>query len=221
MLLNCGVGESLGLQEDPTSPGSLGRPTGMVQGGKREEGSGWGARVYLWRIHVDIWQNQYNTVKFKKKVKKKKKSNQSILKEISPGCSLEGLMLKLKLQYFGHLMRELTHLRRLWCWERFEGGRRGDDRGWDGGWHHWLNGLGFGWTPGWWWTGRPGVLWFMGSQKVGHDWVTELNWTESCMAYLKVAKRVERVLITRKKNCNYVQWQLLELLIWSFCNTYK
>ena len=45
------------------------------------------------------------------------------------------------------------------------------------GWHHWLNGHGFGWTR--WWTGRPGVLRFMGSQRVGHYWVTELNWTET------------------------------------------
>ena len=50
--------------------GALGRPRGMVQGGKREEGSGWGTRVYLWRIHVDIWQNQYNIVKLKNKIKK-------------------------------------------------------------------------------------------------------------------------------------------------------
>ena len=49
--------------------GALGRPRGMVWGGRREEGSGWGTRVYLWRIHVDIWQNQYNIVKFKNKIK--------------------------------------------------------------------------------------------------------------------------------------------------------
>ena len=49
--------------------GALRRPRGMVQGGRREEGSGWGRRVYLWWIHVDIWQNQYNIVKFKKKKK--------------------------------------------------------------------------------------------------------------------------------------------------------
>ena len=61
-----------------------------------------------------------------------RRSNQSILKEISPGCSLEGLMLKLKLQYFGHLMQELTHLRRPWCWERLRAGGEGDERGWDG-----------------------------------------------------------------------------------------
>ena len=49
---------------------ALGRPRGMVQGGRREEGSGWGTRVYQWRIHVDIWQNQYNIVKLKNKIKK-------------------------------------------------------------------------------------------------------------------------------------------------------
>ena len=47
--------------------GALGRPRGMVWGGRREEGSGWGTHVYLWWIHFDIWQNQYNIVKFKKK----------------------------------------------------------------------------------------------------------------------------------------------------------
>ena len=140
----------------------------MVWGGRREEGSGWGTHVYLWQIHFDIWQNQYNIVKlnkikFLKEFKKKesrdkftnfptkihlvkamifpvvmyvceswtikkdehqridafdlccwrrllrvpwtsRRSNQSILKEISPEYSLEGLRLKLKLQYFGHMM---------------------------------------------------------------------------------------------------------------------
>ena len=60
-----------------------------------------------------------------------RRSNQSILKEISPGCSLEGLMLKLKLQYFGHLMLR-TYLKRPWCWERLKAEGEGDDRGWDG-----------------------------------------------------------------------------------------
>ena len=62
-----------------------------------------------------------------------RRSNQSILKEISPGCSLEGMMLKLKLQYFGYLQcKELTHWKRLWCWEGLGAGGEGDDRGWDG-----------------------------------------------------------------------------------------
>ena len=69
-----------------------------------------------------------------------RRSNQSILKEISPGCSLEGLMLKLKLQYFGHLIRradslEMSHWKWVilpWCWVRLRAGGEGDDRGWDG-----------------------------------------------------------------------------------------
>ena len=61
-----------------------------------------------------------------------RRSNQSILKEISPGCSLEGLMLKLKLQYFGHLMQRADSLEKTWCWERLRAGREGDNRGWDG-----------------------------------------------------------------------------------------
>ena len=105
-----------------------------------------------------------------------RRSNQSILEEISLECSLDGLMLKLKLQYFGHLMQELTHLKRPWCWERLKAGGEGDDRGWDG----WLASPTQGiWvnSGSWWWTGRPGVLWSMGWQRVGHDWVTALNWT--------------------------------------------
>ena len=110
-------------------------------------------------------------------------SNQSILKEISPECSLEGLMLKLKLQYFGHLMRRLTHLKRHWCWESLKVGGEGDDRGWDS----WMASL-TQWTwvwvnsGSWLWTGRLGVLQSMGLQTVGHNWVTELNWTELIMS---------------------------------------
>ena len=100
-------------------------------------------------------------------------SNQSILKKISPGCSLEGLMLKLKLQYFGH-----THLKRPWCWKRLSAGGEEDDRGWDG-WMPSPTQRTWVWVDsGSWWAGRPGVLRFRGSQTVGHDWVTELNWTE-------------------------------------------
>ena len=60
------------------------------------------------------------------------RSNQSILKEISPEYSLEGLMLKLKLQCFGHLKQRANSSKRLWCWERVKTGGEGDDRGWDG-----------------------------------------------------------------------------------------
>ena len=61
-----------------------------------------------------------------------RRSNQSILKEISPEYSLEGLMLKLKLQYFGHLMQRTDSLERPWCWKRFKVGGEGDNRGWNG-----------------------------------------------------------------------------------------
>ena len=68
--------------------GALGRPRGMVWGGRREEGPGWRTHVYLWRIHLDIWQNQYNSVKFKNKIKFKKKGKKS-LKTINAGVDME------------------------------------------------------------------------------------------------------------------------------------
>ena len=101
-------------------------------------------------------------------------SNQSILKKINPEYSLEGLMLKLKFQYFGHLKRELTHWKRPWCWERLKAGGEGDDRGWDG-WMASPNQWTWVWgnSRRWWRLGKPGVLQSMGLQKVGHDWATE------------------------------------------------
>ena len=104
--------------------------------------------------------------------------NQSILKEISPGFSLEGLTLKLKFQYLGTWCEELIHWKRPWCWARFKAGGEGNDRGWDG----WMASPPQ-WTwvwvssGSWWWTGEPGVLQSMGLQRVGYDWATELNWT--------------------------------------------
>ena len=73
----------------------------------------------------------------------------------------------------------LTHWKRPWCWERLKVGGEGDARGWDG-WMASLTQQTWVWvnSGSWWWTGRPGVLWFMGLQRVGHDWATELNWTE-------------------------------------------
>ena len=80
---------------------------------------------------------------------------------------------------FGHLMRRTDSLKRLWCWEKLKVGGEGDDRGWDG----WMASQ-TQWTwvwvssRSWWWTGRPGMLQSMGSQRVGLDWVTKLNCTE-------------------------------------------
>ena len=75
--------------------------------------------------------------------------------------------------------KELTHWKRPWCWERLKAGGEGDNRGWDGSmaspaWWTWVWAI----SESWWWTGRLGVLWSMLSQRVGHDWGTELNWTE-------------------------------------------
>ena len=107
-----------------------------------------------------------------------RRSTQAILKEISPACSLEGLMLKLKLQYFGHLMWRVDSLEKTLMLGGIGAGGQGDDRGWDG-WMASLTWWTWVWvnTWCWWWTGRPGVLRFMGSRRVGHYWATELNWT--------------------------------------------
>ena len=106
-----------------------------------------------------------------------RRSNQSILKEISPEYSLEGLMLKLKLQYFGHVMQRTDWFEKTMMLGKIEGRRTRD-------WQRmrWLDGItnsvervwAISWS--WWWTGKPGVLQSMGLQRVGYDGVTELNW---------------------------------------------
>ena len=106
-----------------------------------------------------------------------RRSNQSILKEISPGCSLEGLMLKLKFQYFGYPMWRTDSFEKTLILGRIEGRRRrGRQR------MRWLDGItdSINMSLGklWWWTGRAGVLQSMRLQRVGYNWVTGLNWTE-------------------------------------------
>ena len=130
-----------------------------------------------------------------------RRSNQSILKEISPEYSLERLMLKNTLATW---CEELTHQKRPWCWVRLKAGEEGDDRGWDG----WTASLTW-WTwvwessGSWWWTGKPGVLQSIASQRVGHDWVTELNWTEcfknkSQQSLFRIKLYLALVLLRRK-----------------------
>ena len=101
-----------------------------------------------------------------------RRSNQSILKEISPEYSLEGLMLKLNTlaNTLATWCEELTHWKRPWCWERLKAGKEGDNRGWDGWmalltWRTWV----WASSRSWWWTGKPGVLQSMGSPRVWQD----------------------------------------------------
>ena len=107
-----------------------------------------------------------------------RRPNQSILKEISPEYSLKGWCWSWNSNTLATWCEELTFEKTLML-GKIEGGRYGDDRGWDG-WMTsptqwtwvWVN------SRSWWWTGRPGVLQTTGLQRVGYDWVTELNWTE-------------------------------------------
>ena len=109
-----------------------------------------------------------------------RRSNQSILKEISPEYSLKGLVLKLKLQNFGHLMRRTDSFEKTLMLGKIEDVSRRGNRGWDGWmasptWWTWV------WVSSgsWWRTAKPGMLQSMGSQRVRHDWETELNWLSS------------------------------------------
>ena len=128
-----------------------------------------------------------------------RRCNQSILKEISPEYSLEGLMLKLKLQYFGHLMGRTDSLGKTLMLGRIEGGRR------RGRWQM----VGWMWvwvgSGSWWWTEKPGVLQSMGSQRVGQDWATELNWS------LKCSYQIQRVFL------NIVLFKILKCKVSLLC----
>ena len=108
-----------------------------------------------------------------------RRSNQSILKEISPEYPLEGLMVKLKLQYFGHQIRRTDSVEKTLILGTTQGRRR---RGWQR--MRWLDGIITQWawvwesSGSWWWTGKPGVLQSTGSQRLRHNWATELDCTE-------------------------------------------
>ena len=106
-----------------------------------------------------------------------RRSNQSILKEISPGVHWKDWCWWWNSNTSATSCEELTHWKRPWCWEGLGAGGEGDNRGWDG-WMASPTQCTWVWVKSgsWWWTGRPGMLWFTGSQRVGHDWVTKLNW---------------------------------------------
>ena len=114
-----------------------------------------------------------------------RKSNQSILKESNPEYSLEGLMLKLKLQYFGNLMWRTDSFEKSLMLERLKMGGEGNDRGWDG-WMASLTQRTWVWinSGGWWWTeGSLECCSPCGSQGVGHDWATELNLMKDILCF--------------------------------------
>ena len=116
-----------------------------------------------------------------------RRSNQSILKRSALGFLWKGWCWRWNSSTLATWCRELTHWKRLWCWEGLGAGGEGDDKGWDG----WMASLTW-WTwvsvssGNWWWTGRTGVLRFMGLQRLGQDWATELNWTDDVFSFLKM-----------------------------------
>ena len=126
----------------------------------------WVLKNWCWRLLRFCWTAR--------------RANQSILKEISPEYSLEGLMLGWNCNTWAIWCTEITHWKRPWCWERLKVGGKGDDRRWDG----WIASLTW-WTwvwassGSWWWIGRPGMLQSMGSQRV--DMTEWLNWTDTCI----------------------------------------
>ena len=108
-----------------------------------------------------------------------RRSNQSILRRSVLGVHWKDWCWSWNSSTLATSCEELTHWKRLWCWEALGAGGEGDDRGWDG----WMaSPTQWAWVSvnsgSWWWTGRPGVLWFLGWQRVECDWATELNWTE-------------------------------------------
>ena len=153
-----------------------------------------------------------------------RRASQSILKEISPGCSLEGLTLKLKLQSFGHLMWRADSFGKTLMLGKNEGRGEGDDRGWDG----WMASL-TQWTwvwvgsRSWCWTGRAGVLQLMGLQRVRHYWVTELDWIELTSTIL--LRQVQRSTFPKYFGWKYTTKVIVsgdcELNLWNVAPEFK
>ena len=142
-----------------------------------------------------------------------RRSNQSILKEISPEYSLEVLMLKLKLQHFGHLVRKADSLEKTLILGKTEGTRRRGKqrmRGWMASptWWTWV----WACSGSWWWTGKPGVLQSMGLQRVECDWATELNW------HPRVFERIDAwdVAILRHQVDMQSCWNIFSKSDWQF-----
>ena len=123
-----------------------------------------------------------------------RRPNQSILKEISPECSLEGLMLKLKLQYFSHLMWRADSLEKPWCWERLRVGGQREDRGWDG----WMASLTW-WTRVW---ANSGSWWWIGNPACWNPWACKESNTTEWLNWTEVTSYTWDTWLHRKTNCN-------------------
>ena len=151
---------------------------------------------------------------------------QPILKEISPEYSLEGLMLKLKLQYFGHLMWRTYSLEKTLMLGKIEGCRRRGQQRWDG----WMaSPMQFTWvwasSRSWWWTGWPGRLQPMVLQRVGHDWATGLNWLRTCCiaqgALPNALWRPKWEVNPKKRGCMYLYSRFTSMYSRNECNVVK
>ena len=144
-----------------------------------------------------------------------KNSNQSILKEINLEYSLEGLMLKLKLQYFGHLMQRTDSLEKTPMLGKIEGRRRTGQQK-----MRWLMASPTRWTwvwassGSWWWIGKPGVVQSMRLQRVGHNWVTGLKWLQRWYVVL-----VENFLFIDKQKWNKMKKTINLNLPWGLSSS--
>ena len=162
-----------------------------------------GSHVWMWELeHKESWVPKnwcFWTVVLEKTLESLllcKGIEPVILKEISPEYSLEGLTLKLKLQYFGHVRGRPDSLEKTLMLEKIEGRKRREDRRGDG----WMASL-TRWTwvrassGGWWWAEKPSLLQSMGSERVRHNWATELNW------FAFFASLLQSLLNTLQLNC--------------------
>ena len=156
-----------------TQTGALYQPRGVGWGGRWERFKREGIYLYTygnWCFWTVVLEKTLESPLDSKEI-------QPVHPKVHPVCSLEGLMLKLKLQYFGHLMWRADSFEKTLMLGKIEGRMTRDDGGWDG----WMTSP-TQWTwvwvgsRSWWWTGRPGVLRFTGLQRARNDWATELNW---------------------------------------------
>ena len=172
----------------------------FVNKGSSSQGYGVSSgHVWMWELNCEESWSPKNwcfwTVVLEKTLRvpwTARRSNQSVLKEISPGVHWKDWCWSWNSNTLATWCKELTHLERLWCWERSRAGGKGDNREWDcwmaspTQWTRvWVN------SGSWWQTGRPGMLRFMGSQRVGHDWATELNRNSKSQRLIPVVFYVE------------------------------